>query len=333
MKKKLTTLLTLIATTQVNATPASTILSAMAKSTLSPIVAVQTNYDDFSFDSTPKPLFYRYQGHNLTNNLSVDQLSFMGLYWGANYYHVDTRINSSLLTDYRKSYFDTTNGSTQSYANGVIAHGMKQLHQLVFFDVFGGYGVSKANSQGAYLNGLDPINNSTNTAQTKNKNYTLGAQTFFAYPVSSFLIQGSLGYWYTQINQDPFTSITTLDPSFIPPVTEQQNAALTTKFNNIGEQLRLYYLYSNSIKPFVNAALLQVVHRSASRPTSSFGINVEYPTPNLSLANHGYSLGAGVVAEYKALRITPAYLFSTRGSTFTDNMVSLRIELMTDKLV
>nr|WP_243673801.1 hypothetical protein [Legionella pneumophila] len=103
---------------------------------------------------------------------------------------------------------------------------------------------------------------------------------------------------------------------------------LVTKIGTTIEHARLYYQVNDHVSPFVSGGLIQLLSRSFSRPVIDPAVTAVSALPQILLDKSGYSVGAGVDFNFRALRLTPVYVYSARGSTYTDNYVGITVELI-----
>ncbi|KTD44924.1 hypothetical protein [Legionella quateirensis] len=279
---------------------------------LKPKGVFNTSYDEFKFSSYQGAAFNHYSGHSNFISAGADNLNFYNFYWGINAYNITTNTNttSRLTNDLSQSH-----GSIED--NGVFLHVMKQVVFPVFVDVFASFGRDRF-KQTNLVNG-DTANAVTGRAHYYGHDSTVGARTFFGQSYKQLYLQGYLTYFYSTFYQPNFIFEYPIDNVSVP--------SLTSKVGTLIEHARLYYQVNEHFSPFVSGSLIQITSRSFSRPLVDQNLATISALPQLLLAKNGYNYGVGVDYHYKTIRVTPSYVHTVRGNTFSDNYVSVNFEL------
>lgn len=272
-----------------------------------------TSYDEFDFSSNQGIFFNNYSGHTNYTSVGGDYLKFYNLYWGFNGYNLSTNMNvSSLLSN------NLNQGQNIIEDNGFYFHVMKQIYSPVFIDVFATYARDKYKLFNTVSGGGLPAP-LTGFSKYYGKDNSIGARTFFGYPYKKLFLQGYLTYFYSQFYQPNYIVAYPTQNVLVPE--------LTTKIGTTIEHARLYYQVNERFSPFVSGSLIQLLSRSFNRPIIDPAVTAVSALPEILLSKNGYSVGAGVDLKYKNLHLTPVYIYSARGSTYTDNYVGITVEL------
>lgn len=279
---------------------------------LKPKAIFNSAYDEFHFSSSQGGLFNQYSGHNNINLAGGDNLKFYNLYWGFNFFNITSNTDSAARLN---------NATTQSHGliedNGFYLHVMKQLAPLIFVDVFASMGRDRYKQNTIVkFDGVAPF---SGFANYYGKDSTVGGRTFFGYAYKRFYLQGDVTYFYSNFYQPDYILTYPIQNVGVP--------ALTTKIGTLLENARLYYQANPYFSPFVSGGLIQLTSRTFSRPIVDANFVAVSPLPQLLLAKNGYKYGVGVDFHYKSLRITPLFVHSVRGSTYSDNYGGISFEL------
>lgn len=279
---------------------------------LKPKGVLNTSYDEFKFSSYNGAAFNHYSGHSNFTSAGADNLKFYNFYWGINAYNITTKTNttSRLTNDLSQSH-----GSIED--NGVFFHVMKQVVFPVFVDVFASFGRDRF-KQTNTVNG-DTANPLMGHTHYYGHDSTVGARTFFGQSFKQLYLQGYLTYFYSTFYQPNFIFEYPIDAVFVP--------SLTSKVGTAIEHSRLYYQVNEHFSPFVSGSLIQITSRSFSRPLIDQNLAAVSALPQLLLAKNGYNYGIGVDYHYKSIRITPSFVHTVRGNTYSDNFVGVNFEL------
>ncbi|HAT8810379.1 autotransporter outer membrane beta-barrel domain-containing protein [Legionella pneumophila serogroup 1] len=281
---------------------------------LKPRGVLVSSYDEFDFSSNQGVFFNNYSGHTNYNSVGGDYLRFYNLYWGFNGYNLSSNMNvSSFLSN------NLNHGQNIIEDNGFYFHVMKQLYSPVFIDVFATYARDRFTLINTVSGGGLPAP-LTGFSKYYGKDNSIGARTFFGYPYKKLFLQGYLTYFYSQFYQPNYIVSYPTQNVIVPE--------LVTKIGTTIEHARLYYQVNDRVSPFVSGGLIQLLSRSFSRPIIDPAVTVVSALPQILLDKNGYSVGAGVDFNFRALRLTPVYVYSARGSTYTDNYVGITVELV-----
>ena len=279
---------------------------------LKPKGVLNTFYDEFKFSSNQGTTFNNYSGHTNFVSAGADNLKFQNFYWGINFYNISTSTNTeSRLT----SILSQSHGSIEN--NGVFVHVMKQVFYPLIVDVFASFGKDRF-KQINTING-DTANPVTGQTTYYGNDSTVGIRTFGGKSYKKLYLQGSLSYFYSNFRQPNFTLSYPGQNVFVP--------SLTTKVGTFVENARLYYKANQYFSPFISGGLVQIANRTFSRPLLDSNIGAAGPLPQLLLARNGYNYGVGFDYQYKVLRISPVYVHTERGSSYSDNFFGVNFQL------
>lgn len=279
---------------------------------LKPKGVLNTFYDEFKFSSNQGSAFNNYSGHTNYASAGADNLNFHNFYWGINVYHIKTHINTA-------SRFSTSLSQSQGSinSNGVFFHVMKQVFYPVFVDLFASFGRDRF-KQINTLNG-DTANLLMGQTAYYGNDGTVGIRTFFGQSYKKIYLQGYLSYFYSNFRQPNYVLNYPGQNVFVP--------SLTTKIGTFLESARLYYRANQYFSPFVSGGLIQIASRTFSRPLIDSNLAAAGPLPQLLLAKNGYNYGVGVDYHYKLIRISPTYVRTERGNSYSDNFFGVSFQL------
>lgn len=273
-------------------------------------------YDSFKFNSTKRGLFNRYNGHSTLAALGANNFEFHGFYTGLFISNIETHLDANSLLNPGLNQSNTTNIENAT----LNVHVDKLLFGMLYAGVLGGYGHSTFDVQST-LNNLSTLTTSLSnkTSFEGNNNYIGGRVAYFLPYGRKISLQGNMSYVYSSFFQPGYALSYDNLPSVVVP-------GLTTRLGILTEAARLNYRAKENIQPFATAGLLQVVNRSYSNTVVNAATSSALP--QLTLSNNGFFLGAGFMYKYKHLRLTPYYQYGERGSSYRDNLVSLKADFL-----
>lgn len=265
------------------------------------------SYQDFTFHAIKADNFNRYQGHTNLYGLGVhDSLLAHDVIAGLSIHQFDTQIDSQT----RVNQPNTTYSRQSIHNNSLSGHVLKKIREHFFLDLSGGLGQNRLR----YTNKTDYQTNSEQlgTGHSQSNGWFTSLNAIYSKSWRTFHLMGSVGFLYNDVTQNSYSLLFTPTDtkSQIPKVRNQSSFAL--------ENAEIRYELNNTIQPFVNAGLLQVLQFSNSRPIiNDIGLG---SLPEFNVDNNGYHAGGGFVAQYKSWHLRLEQQYNQRGNRFHSNL-------------
>ncbi len=274
------------------------------------------SYRDFKFKSAKFANYNSFQGHSNFYGLGANNLQIMkGLTGGLFIYRADMSLGSNVLI-FPTPLIKTTQSI---HNNSLFGHLTKSIMPHLFVDFYGGYGQNKLN----YLSLMAPNtpNQQTASATNHSNNWFVSLSTLYNTIFHNFLITGAFSVLHNEIKQNGFTYF------FRPNLVSNTIAPLTNKSSYLLENAEIGYKITQTIEPFINGGLIQVVQFSNSRPLIS-GTLVS-TAPEFNLNQNGFQAGGGVNFALKKVTLRLEQQYVQRANVYHSNLsiVSLKIAM------
>ena len=293
------------------------VLEAIQRKMIPPELIGGGVYDSFKFNSTNSTFYNRYYGHTKQGYLGGGNLYFHDVLTGVNVNSINTNVKSNSLLSSANAQINNTNITNTS----INLYAMSMLSSYFSLQVLGGVGQSNStiNSTLAFPGTTFP--NTSGSASFDAFNEYIGGHAIFSRHYRKVMLQGDIGYVFSNFEQ-PAYSIAYDDGA------TTQVLSLITRIGLLTETARISYQLYNNVQPFVTAGLIQVASRSFSNPVTPASATTASPLPQLLIGNSGFDFGAGLVYQYKKLRLTPYYQYSQRGTNYFDNLGALNVSIV-----
>ncbi|QRN04925.1 autotransporter outer membrane beta-barrel domain-containing protein [Legionella sp. MW5194] len=271
------------------------------------------SYQDFKFDSSKLLTFNRFNGHSNLYGVGGNNFQFNQRISGGFFiYKLDTELSSQL-----QLLSLPLVSSTQSIRNNSIyAHVLTRLMQHFFFDLAGGYG---QNSLSYNTSTRFEFQQKNGYANAISKNWFASVSALFTHTWKEFVFNANLRALRTEVDQDPYAIHFAFDPA------TQSVPSLTNKVSYLQENAELGYKINDSVQPFVEGGLLQVLDFSNSRPALT-GV-ILGPVPEFNLDMNGYKVGGGIAFNYKQYVFRLEQQYFQRGSVYHSNQSTLSVKM------
>jgi len=287
----------------------------LMKNAVKPEISGGGFYNSFKFNSTNGNLYNRYNGHSSFGSLGANNFEWRDFIAGLSISNIETAIDAE--TQLAPTVNQNNNTKIGNAALNVYVS--RLLFNAVYTSVFAGYGHSEFGVNSTITDPTTTTAASYGSAYFSGNNNYIGARTMYMYPYRKFLLQGGLGYVYSSFFQPAYDIVYNNRPS-------SNVAALTTRIGILTENIRIDYRNIDHVVPYLDLGLLQVVNRSYSN--TSINASTSSALPQLTLANNGFFVGAGLAYTQKHFRVTPYYQFVQRTSSFTSNLGGVRVDFI-----
>lgn len=278
-------------------------------------------YMNFHFNSASDGNYSSYIGHSNLYAAGADRFKIApNIIAGVYYFKVDTSLNSSIFLNPSPlaTAYQLVNNNT------VFGHVLGNITPAFALDFAGGYGDNRISSVSTVL--INTPNQGIGYSLYNNDNWFLSANAVYTQAWGHYLFRGTVGSLYSEIDTGNYIlSLTNSYPTIqTVQLTPQLVAPLTTKTTYLIETGELNYTLWPQVTPFVNAALLQVVQFSNSRPLVATQINGTLPELNIN--QNGFRVGGGFTFMYKQLKLRVEEKYFNAGNLFTSTQTLVGLE-------
>jgi hypothetical protein len=200
-----------------------------------------------------------------------------------------------------------------------LGHLTKPIKPYFFVDLFGGYGQNKQH----FFTVVAPNTETQQQAQAKNHshNWFVSLTGLYNTTWKKFIVTGALSVLHNEVKQNSLLYL--FQPNNQPNLVEP----IRNKSTYILENAEIGYKVNETVQPFINGGLIQVVQFRNSRALLEG--TVVSTAPELNLDQNGYQVGAGVSFSFKKAVLRVEQQHSQRARVYHSNLsiVSLRIAI------